>query len=144
MTYDQTFHTTFAGSRLLANDPEAQNLAWLLLRSGHPYPPDAQFTVHVRRSLQMDVSTGRLDLTNTIDEGMTIRPLLRLPPPAAVAAITHLHSFMDLPVVQAYPGWAFLTMTERARMWRDYTFDDELLSLDADLISSVLAPFRLQ
>lgn len=144
MTYDKTFHEHFASSRLLANDPEAQNLAWLLFRPGHKFPPDAQFTTHVRRSLQMDVTTGAVDLSGLIDEGLTIRPLLRLPPPAAARGLTRLHSFHDLPVVQAYFGWARMTIESRARMWQDYTFDNEFMTLDVDLVASVLAPFRLQ
>lgn len=77
-------------SPLLANDPEAWNLAFL----SFPYEEDTYgnapaFSVHIRRTLQVDVATGEMDITET-EPGLRVRLYLRYPPLQAVGLILGL------------------------------------------------------
>lgn len=105
-------------SPLLENDLEAWNLAFL----SFPYeegahPDDPSFSVHVRRTLQVDVATGALDITET-QPGLRVRLFLRYPPLRAVRLICGLqpHVLRNLPMLSAYgDGW-LNTITRRASM----------------------------
>lgn len=105
-------------SPLLANDPEAWNLAFL----SFPYEDDAYgnapaFSVHIRRTLQVDVATGALDITET-EPGLRVRLFLRYPPLKAVRLIYGLqpHVLRNLPMYTIYgEGW-LETIQSRASM----------------------------
>lgn len=88
-------------SPLLANDPEAWNLAFL----SHPFethetPEVSGFAVLVRRTLQVRVATGELDIVE-LEPERSVRPLLRLPPLQAVLRLMALPT----PVIRALPLW---------------------------------------
>lgn len=95
-------------SPLLANDPEAWNLAFL----SFPYEDDTYgnapaFSVHIRRTLQVDVATGELDITET-QAGLRVRLFLRYPPLKAVRLLLGLqpHVLRKLPMHLQYgDGW---------------------------------------
>jgi len=95
-------------SPLLANDTEAWNLAFL----SFPYEEDTYgnapaFSVHIRRTLQVDVATGELDITET-EPGLRVRLFLRYPPLKAVRLIfgLQMHVLRNLPMFAVYgEGW---------------------------------------
>ena len=91
-------------SAFLANDPEAWNLAFL----SHPYEgrnyhKDPLFSVHVRRTLQIRLDTGELDIVGQEPE-LRVRALFRLPPLRAVLRLLSLPPSVvrSLPLYIAY------------------------------------------
>ena len=105
-------------SPLLANDPEAWNLAFL----SFPFedggiPRDPQFSVHLRRTLQVDITSGALDITETAP-GLRVRLFLRFPPLKAVRAIYGLqpHVLRNLPMYSTYGNTWLDTIQKRASM----------------------------
>lgn len=105
-------------SPLLANDPEAWNLAFL----SFPFedggiPRDPQFSVHVRRTLQVDFTSGALDITETVP-GLRVRLLLRFQPLNAVRSIKGLqpHVLRALPMYVTYGDAWLETIHKRASM----------------------------
>lgn len=105
-----------ANSRLIAGDPEAQNLYWLSHGTG-PHP-DPHFTSLVRRTLQFVITTGQIDLIDAIPASGKVRGLMRLPPPQAVLRLKSLQHLADLPLYAAYSGWLD-TIQERAWLYRE-------------------------
>lgn len=114
-------------SPLLAEDGEAWNLAFLSFPYEEGlYPADPNFAVNVRRTLQVDVATGALDITET-QPGLRIRLFLRYPPLRAVRLICGLqpHVLRNLPMLSAYgDGW-LNTITRRASMLTSAADPDE-------------------
>lgn len=117
-------------SPLLADDSEAWNLAFLSFpyeKGG--YPDDPNFSVHVRRTLQVDVATGAIDITET-QQGLRVRLFLRYPPLKAVRLICGLqpHVLRNLPMLSAYGEDWLKTITLRASMLASLEDPDEPVS----------------
>jgi hypothetical protein len=98
---------------------EAWNLAFL----SHDYregpPKDPQFGIYVKHTLQFDRSTHRVDLSNLLDDRLTVRPWLRQPAPYFVRCVVELHagSLMALPLYAAYGQRWLATLQERERLY---------------------------
>ncbi len=91
-------------SAFLANDPEAWNLAFLSHPfEGRKYHKDPHFSVHVRRTLQIRLDTGELDLVG-LEPELCVRALFRLPPLRAVLRLLALAPSVvrSLPLYIAY------------------------------------------
>ena len=104
---------------LLAGDTEAWNLAWL----SHPVEkgphPDPQFSTLVRRTLQMVVANGKVDLIDAHPDKAKVRGYLRLLPAQAVLKITAMEHLVDTPLFAAYGTSWTDTMQTRARLYRE-------------------------
>lgn len=130
-------------SPLLANDPEAWNLAFL----SFPYEEDTYgnapaFSVHIRRTLQVDVATGALDITET-EPGMRVRLYLRYPPLKAVRLLLGLqpHVLRKLPMYLQYgDGW-LETIQQRASMLASMNDPDNDI-VDVSQATEYLQRFR--
>lgn len=134
------FATVF---KFLVEDPIAWDLAYLSWDfESAKKPPDAQFSVNVRRTLQFDLVEGRLDLTGEAPVGNTVRGLFRHPAPRAVKLITELPNLQDLYLFKAY-GTAWLdSMQKRVRLYREphdknYDFEINLLTQATEVISKI-------
>lgn len=104
---------------LLAGDTEAWNLAWLshLVEKG-PHP-DPQFSTLVRRTLQMVVANGKVDLVDAHSDKAKVRGYLRLLPAQAVLKITAMEHLVDTPLFAAYGTSWTDTLRERSRLYRE-------------------------
>lgn len=106
-------------SLLLKTDPEAWNLAWLSYDVRNGPHPDPHFTTLVRRTLQVVLATGSIDLISRYPDNDTVRGLLKLPPPQAVARLQTCSHFLDLPLFAAYGAQWVTTINERSRLYRE-------------------------
>ena len=86
-------------SALLSNDPEAWNLAFLSFPDNDAVRDKAaSASVLLRRTLQVRVDTGELDIAE-LEPELCVRPLLRFPPMRAVLSLLALPE----PVIRAMP-----------------------------------------
>lgn len=98
---------------------EAWNLAFL----SHDYtkgpPEDPQFGVYVKHTLQFDLSSQGVDLTNLLDERLTLRPWLRQPSPYFVLRVRALppNLLVGLPLYSAYGQKWIATLQARERLY---------------------------
>lgn len=119
-----------AYSEFLSGDAEAWNLAWL----SHPYEAlpehtDAQFTVLVRRSVNMILATGEVDIVGSRPASETVRGLLRLAP------IRFLRSFDEsvahrTPLYKAYGDRWLETVRARAKLPWAGSYEESLPTLN--------------
>lgn len=104
---------------LLAGDTEAWNLAWL----SHPVEsgphPDPQFSTLIRRTLQMVVTNGKVDLIDAYPDKAKVRGYLRLLPAQAVQRLVAMEHLVDTPLFAAY-GTAWTdTLLARSKLYRE-------------------------
>ena len=126
----------------LVEDPVAWNLAYLSwdfdTASG---PPDTDFSVNVRRTLQYDLVARRLDLTGDGSHN-TVRELLKHPPPRAVKLLTELPQVRELHLFKAYGTIWLDTLRKRSHLYRephnkDYDFEINVLTQATGVIDKI-------
>lgn len=129
--------------KFLVEDPVAWNLAYLSWDfEAAQKPPDANFSTHVRRTLQYSLATGRVDLTDETPPHRTVRGLLQHPPPRAVKLLTEHPLVRDMPLFRAYgPDW-LRTLEARGRLYwepydKDYDFEINVLTQATEVIAKI-------
>lgn len=129
--------------KFLVEDPVAWDLAYLSWDfEAAKGPPDASFSTHVRRTLQFDLVSGRLDLTGGVHPLHTLRGLLRYPAPRAVKLISELPLCHELQLFRAYgPAW-LRTLEVRSHLYRephnkDYDFEINVLTQATEVIAKI-------
>jgi len=129
--------------RFLVEDPVAWDLAYLSWDfEAAEAPPDANFSTHVRRTLQYSLATGRLDLTGETPPSHTVRGMLRHPAPRAVKLLIEHRLVRELPLFQAYgPDWLRIlevrSHTYREPHDKDFDFEINVLTQAAEVIAKV-------
>lgn len=112
-----------AFAEFLKNDAEAWNLAFL----SHPYEkraehPDPNFTIYVRRTLNVVLSTGSVDVLGKLPAKMLVRGLLQLPAHEFVDQVSSLQTIANgpllghLPLFKAYGQHWLHTAAARAEL----------------------------
>lgn len=89
-------------SNMIRADPGAWNLAFLSHDFSTGPHPDPMFPVNVRRTLQTELATGRVDLLDLPSKHVKFRALMAMPAPQAVRYIVHLPHLRDLAMFRAY------------------------------------------
>lgn len=126
-----------AASLFLSKDQAAWSLAFL----SHPYEtspehPDPQFTTRIRRTLQLVLSTGEIDLAGIVHSGNCVRHWLQMPAPWVV---DKMRRERRLPLFLAY-GQTWLDTIER-RAWLCQPAEPDDKVVDMTLASSALSKF---
>lgn len=129
--------------KFLVEDPAAWDLAYLSWDfEAARKPPDANFSVSVRRTLQFDLVAGKLDLTGEAPPSHTIRGLLQHPPPRAVKLITEHPKLRELQLFKAYGTIWLETLLKRSHLYRephnkDYDFEVHVLTQATEVIAKI-------
>ncbi len=127
--YGRTINGEFVGpstSRLLAEDPERWNLAFLSFDyDARPVPRDPQFTSLILKTVATRVDTGEFDVGER-NKPLLVRALLQMPAPQFVKVIEFHSILTQLPIYRAQgAGWL---ATIKARSWICGTFDEDEVS----------------
>lgn len=135
MRYSPKPMQEYGQSAAMLDTVERWNLAYL----SHPfekqrYHKDPHFAVHVRRTTQMRLDGGGLDLTGTCPTEMLVESFFRLPAPRAVQRLLTLQTSLPLPMFQAYGAKWVDTMQRRAKQcWYDeHGLEPEPVELESD------------
>ncbi len=122
--------------KLLQDDPDAWNLAYLSWDwEGGPFP-DAHLSANVWKTLMFVPSVGKVDLTKITPSRLTVRSMIRGPAPQVVYRLTNMQRLKETPMFAAYGQPWVTTMTQRSHMFREPY--DEVLDADLTDLSDAL------
>lgn len=129
--------------KFLLEDPVAWDLAYLSWDfEKAKTPPDANFSTHVRRTLQYDLVAGRLDLTGEAPESNTLRGMLRHPAPFVAKLICEFPKLHELQLFRAYGTTWLRTLELRSHLYREphnkeYDFEVKVLTQATEVIAKL-------
>ncbi len=129
--------------KLLQDDQEAWNLAYLSWDWEEGPFPDPHLSVNVWKTLMFEPGTGRVDLTRSADPKRTLRGLIKGPAPQVVYKLTNLERLKETPMFMAYGQQWVDTMSQRSHLYRE-PHDEQLDAKLSDLSQAlgVIAKLR--
>jgi len=129
--------------KLLLDDPEAWNLAYLSWDWEDGAFPDAHLSVNVWKTLMFVPSTGKVDLTKLTHPSLTVRALINGPAPQVVCRLKSMERLKETPIFLAYGQQWVDTITKRSHLYRE-PHDEQLDAKLPDLSQAlgVIAKLR--